>query len=311
MNLRDLQYLIAVAEHRHFRKAADACFVSQPTLSGQLKKLEEELKVQLFERDNRNFRLTEAGEVLTLQARRVLAEARQLTEMASSFTKPMSGKVRLGLIPTIAPYLCPHIMPPLSEMFPDLELLLVEAQTSVLLEQLDSGSLDVLILADVAGLEKLECLHLYSEPLMLAAPRGHSLCEKDQVTLEDLDGEQVLLLADGHCLRQDAMDVCFSAGAIEDKHFQATSLETLRHMVGAGTGITLIPQLAVNSILQAKQGPIVYATFFDPKPTRNILMAFRPQFARADFARQLAESISEIMSPQFDKSGSDRMRQLI
>jgi LysR family hydrogen peroxide-inducible transcriptional activator len=296
MNLRDLQYLIAVAEHRHFRKAAEACFVSQPTLSGQLKKLEETLKVRLFERDSRNVLLTDAGEAIAYQARRVIAEVSQLTEIAAGFNKPMSGRIKLGLIPTIAPYLCPHIMPALSRRYPDLELLLVEAQTSVLLEGLEAGDLDVLVLAEVDGLGRFTSEPLYEEPLVLATPKDHPLARRRNITLDDLDGQQVLLLSDGHCLRKDAMDICFSAGAVEDKHFQATSLETLRHMVGAGTGITLIPQLAVDSVLQFRAGPVAYTPFAAPKPTRQVVLVHRTSFARADCAHQIAAGIREIMA---------------
>ena len=295
MNLRELEYLVAVAEMKHFRKAAERCFVSQPTLSGQLKKLEEELGVMLVERDNRNVRLTAAGEAIAEQARRVLAEARAIRELAEVHSQPMAGKLRVGLIPTVAPYLCPHIMPPLSRAFPELELLLVEEQTHVLLKQLDEGELDLAILALLAGMEEYAIHSLYHEPFVLAVPREHPLARRKRAKRSDLDQQQVLMLADGHCLRDQALDVCFSAGAVEDGSFQATSLETLRHMVGAGSGITLMPELAVEHGHTDRRGPVAYIPFEAPPPTREIVLLHRRRFARGEAAERVAETVREVM----------------
>ncbi|GAB6043251.1 DNA-binding transcriptional regulator OxyR [Endothiovibrio diazotrophicus] len=297
MNLRELEYLVAVAELKHFRKAAERCFVSQPTLSGQLKKLEEELGVMLVERDNRNVRLTSAGEAIAEQARRVLTEARAIRELAEVHSQPMAGKLRVGLIPTIAPYLCPHIMSPLKRAYPQLELLLVEEQTHVLLKRLDEGEMDLAILALLDGMEEeYTANHLYHEAFVLAVPREHPLAGKREAKRSDLDHQKVLMLADGHCLRDQALDVCFSAGAVEDGSFQATSLETLRHMVGAGSGITLMPRLAVEHGHTDLGGPVAYLPFEEPPPTREIVLLHRRRFARQEAAEQLAETIREVMA---------------
>ena len=297
MNLRELEYLVAVAELRHFRKAAERCFVSQPTLSGQLKKLERELGVVLVERDNRNVRLTAAGEAIAEQARRVLSEVRAIGELAELHGHPMGGKLRVGLIPTIAPYLCPHIMAPLKHAFPRLELLLLEEQTHVLLKRLDEGSLDLAILALLDGMEGYTAHPLYREPFVLAVPRAHPLAARRRAAARDLDHQQVLMLADGHCLRDQALDVCFSAGAVEDGSFQATSLETLRHMVGAGSGITLLPHLAVEHGHTDRDGPVAYIPFDAPPPSREIVMLQRPRFTRGEAAQRVARTIREVVGP--------------
>ena len=244
VKLRDLEYLTAIDQHKHFGKAAQACFVSQPTLSGQLMKLEEQLGLQLVERHRRNVMLTPAGDQLVQEARKVLQAAGEFESRAKALLDPFSGDLHLGLIPTLAPYLLPHIMGELNNSLPNINFFLHENQTQVLLQQLDEGKLDVLILPYLNEMEKFESYQLFDEPLMLATPKEHSLAHKKQLTLADLQGEKILTLADGHCLKDQAMGYCFAAGAKEDNSFQATSLETLRHMVASGMGITLLPALA-------------------------------------------------------------------
>ena len=233
MNLRDLRYLVAVAEHRHFGRAAEACFVSQPTLSTQLKKLEEFLGVTLVERNNRQVMLTPVGESIVAQAERVLRESNQLVGIAEAHRDPYGGDFRLGIIPTIAPYLLPKVLGPLRKTFPNLRLQLTESQTAVLTTLLKGGELDAAILALPIDDDHIESALLYREPFFMAVSRQHGKAKKKSVSLTDLDGEDVLLLEDGHCLRDQALAVCNSNNAVENTNFRATSIETLRQ-IGCG-----------------------------------------------------------------------------
>ncbi|PSJ44996.1 DNA-binding transcriptional regulator OxyR [Zobellella taiwanensis] len=293
MNLRDLEYLVALAEERHFRKAAEKCFVSQPTLSGQLRKLEEELGVLLMERTSRRVLFTPAGEAITAQARRVLAATKELRDIARTFTEPMSGELHIGLIPTVGPYLLPYIIPALKQHFPELHIYLYEAQTQVLLKQLADGELDCLILARLDNMDNFGALPLYDEPMLLALPADHPWAGRGSIALGELKGEKLLMLEDGHCLREQAMGFCFAAGIGEDSHFQATSLETLRNMVAAGSGLTLIPRLAVsrhNGELGVK-----YLSVTDPEPSRNIALLYRLHSVRRPCFNEMAKVIGELV----------------
>lgn len=273
---RELQYLIALDEERHFGRAAERCFVSQPTLSGQLKKLEDSLGIQLVERGRKRVRMSDAGREIAARARRILAELRDLETVAESYRDPMAGELRVGLIPTVAPYLLPLIMPALRHDFPRLKLMLHEHQTAVLLEKLRGGELDLAILALPVETDEFTEYTAYEESFELAVPKGHPLATKERASLDDLKGLAVLLLEEGHCLRGQALDVCLRAGAGEYANFRATSLETLRHMVGEGIGITLMPKLAVNAGDEA----IAYVPFEDPKPSRRIGLLWRPTSGR-------------------------------
>ena len=228
MNLRDLQYLVAVAEHRHFGRAADACFVSQPTLSTQLKKLEERLGVMLIERGNRRVMLTPVGESIVAQAAHVLRDADELVQIAEQHRDPFGGDLRLGVIPTVAPYLLPKILPSVRRSFPKLSLQLAEAQTAALLSMLGDGNLDAAILALSVDQDGCSERKLYSEPFLFAVGKGHPKARRKAVTLDDLNDEQVLLLEDGHCLRDQALEVCKTHKAVENTNFRATSIKTLR-----------------------------------------------------------------------------------
>lgn len=215
MNIRDLEYLVALAEHRHFRRAADSCHVSQPTLSGQIRKLEDELGVMLLERTSRKVLFTQAGMLLVDQARTVLREVKVLKEMASQQGETMSGPLHIGLIPTVGPYLLPHIIPMLHQAFPKLEMYLHEAQTHQLLAQLDSGKLDCVILALVKESEAFIEVPLFDEPMLLAIYEDHPWADRECVPMADLAGEKLLMLEDGHCLRDQAMGFCFEAGRMK------------------------------------------------------------------------------------------------
>lgn len=274
MNLRELEYLVAIDDERHFNRAAERCFVSQPTLSGQLKKLEKELDVLLVERNTRQVVMTEVGSVIAKQARKVLADIKNIRDIAGSYEDPMAGELNVGLIPTVAPYLLPIIMKPIKKQYPELKLWLHEYQTSILLEKLKRADLDLLILALPVETDEFSELNLFNEAFELAVPAGVELSKKQLIGLEDIKNEEMLLLEEGHCLRGQALDVCFMAGATENTGFHASSMETLRHMVGEGMGMTLIPELAV-PVKQSKKDNISYVPFKDPKPTRQIGLLYR------------------------------------
>lgn len=297
MNIRDLEYLVALSEHCHFRRAADACHVSQPTLSGQIRKLEDELGIMLLERTSRKVLFTQAGLLLVDQARTILREVKVLQEMASQQGDTMSGPLHIGLIPTVGPYLLPLIIPALRQDFPKLEMYLHEAQTSQLLDQLDSGKLDCAILALVKESEPFIEVPLFDEPMILAVYQDHPLAERDSVLLSDLAGEKLLMLEDGHCLRDQAMGFCFAVGADEDTYFRATSLETLRNMVAAGSGITLLPALAVPQ--ERTRDGVVYIPCYKPEPHRTVGLVYRPGSPLRSRYEQLAEAIQKQMNGHF------------
>lgn len=290
MNLRDLRYLIAVAEHRHFGRAAAASFVSQPTLSTQLRKLEDELGVSLIERAPRKVMLTPIGIEIVERARRVLGEIEQLKEAARRSQRPEAGSVRLGIFPTLGPYLLPHVVPGLRERFPDLQLLLVEEKSDELLARLRDGRLDAAILALPVPDDQLHHEFLFEEPFVLAVPEQHRLAGRRALGVDELASENLLLLEDGHCLRQQTLDVCELAGAHERTEFRATSLETLRQMVAANVGITLLPALAVQPPVAHPRG-IRLLDFDDSPPSRRIALFWRRSSAMSGFLGQLADAL--------------------
>lgn len=295
MNLRELEYLVAVAEERHFHKAAQRCFVSQPTLSGQLKKLEDELGVLLVERSTRQVVMTDVGKAIAEQARNILAQVKGIREIAQTSQDVMAGDLHLGLIPTLAPYLLPQIMQQIHKQYPKLKLWLHEYQTAVLLEKLHRAELDLLILALPVDTDEFAELDLFHEPFLLAVPRDESLADQPIISLGDLGDREMLLLEEGHCLRNQALDVCFMAGATENAAFHASSLETLRHMVGEGMGLTLMPELAVPD-KQTKKDPIRYLPFRDPKPSRRIGMLYRKGSYREETFTRLRKLIQSALS---------------
>jgi len=290
MNLKELEYLVAIDEERHFHRAAARCFVSQPTLSGQLKKLEEELGILLVDRTNRQVTMTEAGSAVALQAREVLTGAKKIREIAQSFEDPLAGEMQLGLIPTVAPYLLPVIMPLFKKHFPNLKFWLHEYQTRVLLEKLRRAELDLLILALPVETDEFTEQSLFDEPFWLAMSREDPMTKKKQIELRDLTSREMLLLEEGHCLRGQALDVCFMAGASEDQTFHATSLETLRHMVGEGMGMTLLPELAVPKNKSEAEN-VQYRPFKAPPPVRHIGMLYRTGSYREEAFLAIARAI--------------------
>jgi len=290
LKLKDLRYLVAVADTRHFGRAAERTFVSQPTLSAQLKKLEEYLGVQLIERAPKRVSLTPAGEEIVERARRIVEASEEIVELAKGHSDPLAGRLKLALLPTIGPYLLPVVAGKLRRQLPRLELMLYEYQTDVMLEKLHSGEIDVGILALPVNMDGLDSRELYKEPFTVALPSNHRLSARSSIKLSDLHGETLLLLEDGHCLRDQALDICSSTGIQEKQDFRATSLETLRQMVAAGVGITLIPELAGRGAYGAARG-VTIKPFVKPIPTRTIGAVWRKSSARRAVILSLAKQI--------------------
>jgi LysR family hydrogen peroxide-inducible transcriptional activator len=290
LKLKDLRYLVAVADTRHFGRAAERTFVSQPTLSAQLKKLEEYLGVQLIERAPKRVALTAAGVEIVERARRIVEASEEIVELAKGHSDPLAGRIRLALLPTIGPYLLPNVAAKLRKHLPRLELMLYEYQTDVMLEKLHSGEIDVGILALPVPLDGLDSYELYKEPFTVAMPANHRLSGRSTIKVEDLREETLLLLEDGHCLRDQALEICAGTGLQEKQDFRATSLETLRQMVAAGVGITLLPELAGRGAYGAARG-VTVRPFAKPVPTRTIGAVWRKSSARRPVILALARQI--------------------
>ncbi|MDR6095691.1 LysR substrate-binding domain-containing protein [Stenotrophomonas sp. SORGH_AS_0321] len=303
MNLRDLKYLVALADHRHFGKAATACFVSQPTLSTQIRKLEEELGLPLVERAPRKVMLTPAGVDAAARARVIVAEVEQMKEAARRSRDPEAGAVRLGIFPTLGPYLLPHVIPRIRERFPQLELLLVEEKSDVLLARLREGKLDAALLALPVLDDQLHTEFLFEEPFLLAVSAQHPLANRRQLDVQELSAQRLLLLEDGHCLRDQALEVCRLFGANEKSEFRATSLETLRQMVAADVGITLMPTLSVKPPVPRSDNIRLLDLVGDNPPSRRIAMAWRRSSAMNGFLEQLADQFKHLPVSLFTLSG--------
>jgi LysR family hydrogen peroxide-inducible transcriptional activator len=293
MNLRDLKYLIAVAETEHFGQAAARCYVSQPTLSGQIKKLELELGVTLFERTNRSVSITPIGTEIIKHAKLILEQADVIKQLAQALRDPLAGALRVGAIPTVSPYLIPLILHPLKKKYPQMRLVLSEEITDMLTQRLLAHQIDVAILATEVTDPELEVLPLFEEPFWLAHPRDHEIYSKEEITRRDLSHLDLLLLADGHCLTHQVMDVCrLKEGAMDNEmaDLRAASLETLLQLVGAGFGCTLVPALAVRGAWTTDSG--IIARKLDLKDAfRRVQFVYRKTFPRKQALRALAEVI--------------------
>lgn len=287
MNLRDLRYLLAVAEHRHFGRAAEACFVTQPTLSKQLRKLEETLGVALVER-GRNVRLTPVGQRVAAQAGEVLRGAQAVIQLAAEHRDPLGGVLRLGVIPTIAPYLLPLVLPAVAARLPKLRLEIVEGRTADLLNLLAAAEIDAAVMALPAPAPDIEAVALYDEPFYFAVSPRHRLAERRAVAEAELHDEDVLLLEDGHCLRDQALAICHSARASANPNFRAASLETLRQLVAADLGVTLMPALAANRALDVR-----YIPFSGAAPRRTVGLCSPAPGARREVLAALAAALRE------------------
>jgi len=292
IKLKDLRYLVAVADTRHFGRAAGRCFVSQPTLSAQLKKLEQYLGVQLIERAPQNIRLTEAGEQIVARARRILEDSDAVVTLARAHRDPLAGVLRIALLPTIGPYLLPRVSQAVRKALPRLELRLYEYQTAPMLEKLQLGEIDLGVLALPVDTEGLDSHELYAEPFIVAVPDHHRLTKRDTVRVEDLQGEPLLLLEDGHCLRDQALEVCSHIGPNEKQDFRATSLETLRQMVATGAGVTLLPELATRGAYGHAKG-VAIRPFARPAPVRHVGAVWRKSSARLQAIQAVCKVISE------------------
>ena len=295
MNLKDLKYLVALADTGHFGKAAARTFVSQPTLSAQLKKLEEYLGVKLVERQPKNVQLTEVGKQIVVRARRMLDEGDEIIALARSNTDPFAGKLKMALIPTIGPYLLPRVMQKIRKAVPHLGLMLYEYQTETLLKRLRDGEIDLGIMALPVPLDGLEARTLYEEAFTLALPAHHPLAAKAAIKVQDLKGQTLLLLEDGHCLRDQALEVCSRVDVREAEDFRATSLETLRQMVVAGLGVTLLPELAVESPFGSQRG-LTIRQFSKPAPSRNVGAVWRKSSTREAAIAAVSDVVVAVMS---------------
>jgi LysR family transcriptional regulator, hydrogen peroxide-inducible genes activator len=295
VNLKDLKYLVALADTGHFGKAAERTFVSQPTLSAQLKKLEEYLGVKLVERQPKNVQLTDVGKQVVVRARRMLDDGDEIIALARSNTDPFSGKLKLGLIPTVGPYLLPRVMLKLRRALPNLGLMLYEYQTEPLLKRVRDGEIDVAILALPAEHDGMESRALYQEAFTVALPSNHPLAAKSTIKVADLKGHTLLLLEDGHCLRDQALEVCSRIDVREAEDFRATSLETLRQMVIAGLGITLLPEMAVEAPVTSQRG-LTIRQFAKPTPSRTVGAVWRKSSTRAEAIGAVCDVIHEAIA---------------
>ncbi len=289
--VRQLEYLSAVGEHLSFHRAADACHVSQPGLSAQFRELETTLGVRLFERDRRRVIATAVGEALLPRARAILAAVDELVEAARGLAQPLTGTIRLGVIPTVAPFVLPRVLPDVRTRYPALRLLLREEQTATSLALLNAGRLDVVLLALEADLGDVATLPLFEDPFVLTMPVDHPLTRRRLITEADLEEQEVLLLDDGHCLRDQALAVCDRAGVHEFGDVRATSLGTLVQMVASGLGVTLLPAMAL-PVETERQTQLAYRRFVSPEPHRTIGLAWRRGSARAAEFHLLAKVLS-------------------
>ena len=295
MNLKDLKYLVALADTGHFGRAAERTFVSQPTLSAQLKKLEDYLGVKLVERQPKNVQLTEVGREIVARARRMLVEEEEIVALARNNRDPLAGKLKLALIPTVGPYLLPRVMQRIRKALPHLSLMLYEYQTEPLLKHLRDGEIDLGILALPAPAESLTTRALYSEAFTVALPQQHPLAHKPSIKVGDLKGQTLLLLEDGHCLRDQALEVCSRVDVHEPEDFRATSLETLRQMVVAGLGITLMPEMAVESPFGSQRG-LVVRPFARPAPARTVGAVWRKSSTRGAAIGALCDVVDHVVA---------------
>ena len=292
LKLKDLRYLVAVADTRHFGQAAARCFVSQPTLSAQLKKLEDYLGVQLVERHPRRIALTEAGAQVVARARRIIEASDEIVSLTALQRDPLAGRLRVALLPTIGPYLLPLVAPRIRKKLPRVELLLYEYQTGPMLEHLQAGDIDMGILALPVPVDGLAERTLFDEPFVVAVPADHALGSRKSLRTSDLDGETLLLLEDGHCLRDQALDVCSHSQVQEKQDFRATSLETLRQMVASGSGITLLPQLASTGAYGHARG-VAIVPFAKPAPVRHVGALWRKTSAKQQAIEAVCDVIAE------------------
>ncbi|MHB1247111.1 MAG: LysR substrate-binding domain-containing protein [Sulfuriferula sp.] len=296
MTLTELRYIVAVARSHHFGRAAEACFVSQPTLSVGIKKLEDELGVALFERGNNEVTVTSVGARIVEQAVHILELSTELKMLAQQGKDALAGPLRLGVIYTIAPYLLPKLIPKLRVLAPQMALLLEENFTAKLAEKLKRGELDALIISLPFDEPGIETLMLYTEPFQVALPAGHAWCMNSAINAGELLQENLLLLGSGHCFRDQVLKVCpalnrtaATPGSMQ-KTLESSSLETIRHMVASGAGITVMPCTAVPSG-ESEQNLLAFRPFSDPVPSRPVALAWRKSFTRPEAIEALKKAV--------------------
>ncbi|TMO78995.1 hyalorunate lyase [Pseudoalteromonas sp. S3776] len=287
LNLKDLEYVKAIAHHKHFRKAADACFVSQPTLSGQVKKLEQELNVVLFDRSTKQVTLTAQGERLLTQINVILEQTEILKELAATSNGPLQGKLRIGIIPTIAPYLLSALLTSMKAAFSESHFTFIEMQTATMLEALDNGELDFAILADVPELKNYHTVNVYKEDFMVAVSTDNPLSNRKKVALSELQSCSLLMLSDGHCFKDQAQKFCFAAGVDVSNQYKGNSLETLLALVAIDDGVTFVPKLACTQRVGIDYLPIF------PNQQRNVVFACRKHYPHLAGVEQLAQWLAE------------------
>jgi LysR family hydrogen peroxide-inducible transcriptional activator len=288
VTLTELRYIVAVADTAHFGRAAGECHVSQPTLSMQIKKLEEMLGVRLFERTSKRVRVTAAGERIVERARIILEELRALGDAARGHHNLLAGPLRVGMIPTLGPYLLPWLLQPLQAAFRRLRLVVEEGMTATLLDDVTQHRLDAALIALPVSAPGLEWEPLFDEPFWLLAPAAHPLAARRRIRQSDLEGQHVLLLTEGHCLRDQALAICGAGRPTSDDDFRATSLETISQLVAAGLGCTLLPALAVARLASVET--LTVRPFRTPAPCRRIGLLWRRSFPGADSLRTSAPS---------------------
>lgn len=294
--LRQLQYLTAVVEEKHFGKAAEKCFVTQSTLSAGIQDLEDLLKTSLLERTNRKVLTTPMGEDIARRARHILSLTDDLVDLAHSANNPMAGRIRIGVIPTISPFLLPKVLPAVRKKLPQLEVLLIEDQSDRLLDQVETGSIDVAVLAFPFNTRNLTTRIFAEEPFWVALPKSHPLGKFETLKPEQLPVGELLLLAEGHCMRQHALSACQLPASAQRKSVQATSLYTLIEMVASGLGITLIPHMAIHSDMVRHAEIELRPLQGGQQAQRDIGLVWRPSFRRTKALEQLAESFTQALA---------------
>ena len=306
LTFRQLRYLEALAEHRHFGRAARACSVTQPALSMQIRELERLLGVDLVERRAGDVTLTDIGSEVVRRGGRMLAESRDLVDFARHHGRPLTGRLRLGVIPTIAPYLLPRILPALQRRCPELQVELRETQTKVLLDELARGALDVVMLALPIPDTDFEAMRLFDDPFLLAVPADDPRSATARVNVDDIDHERLILLEEGHCLRDQALDYCGNAASTGAMGLGATSLATVMQMVANGYGVTLVPQVSVD--VEVRDSRIKLLRLAPPQPGRTVGLAWRQTSPRkADFIA-LGQIVTETLGVAPKKQTRDKTR---
>jgi len=281
MNLRDLKYIVEVAREKNFARASEKVFVSQPALSMQIKKLEETLGVEIFERDKQNFLITPVGAEIIKKAEIILQESEEIRMIAKNSKDPHKGEIRIGAFPTVASYFLPNFVKNIHKKFPHLKIFLIEAKSDELITKLKSGELDLCLLAMPIADDNLIGEKIFSEKFLLATPKGHPFSKKSKIQIKELKKQELMLLEDGHCMRDQALEICSMVKAFENQDFRATSLETLRQMVANGTGITLIPEIAVRT-----DDKISYVKIFNA-PFRTIGIHYRKSSVQKNLIKEI------------------------